>query len=311
MDSTTRSPVLNVIAETINGLSTIRAFGMTTAFAAKGRAALDYNQRFFLMRLDWLSASIIAGVAFLVVASKDSIGVIAAGLALTYASQMTAFFSKMTTSLSFIDNIMTSVERLDHFKTLETEGDTRAVTTTVDASWPAQGVVTFDHYAMRYRDHLDLVLKDVSFTVPAGAKVGICGRTGSGKSSLMVALFRMVEAASGRILIDGKGGNLSVGQRQLLCIARALLRKSRVVLLDEATASIDLTSDRLIQETIKECFGHDVTLLVIAHRLDTILDSDQILVMADGRVAEYGPPSELLANEASAFAQLAKQARLT
>ncbi|KDO18876.1 hypothetical protein SPRG_15704, partial [Saprolegnia parasitica CBS 223.65] len=213
MDSTTRSPVLNVIAETINGLSTIRAFGMTTAFAAKGRAALDYNQRFFLvyrlatrwlqMRLDWLSASIIAGVAFLVVASKDSIGVIAAGLALTYASQMTAFFSKMTTSLSFIDNIMTSVERLDHFKTLETEGDTRAVTTTVEASWPAQGVVTFDHYAMRYRDHLDLVLKDVSFTVPAGAKVGICGRTGSGKSSLMVALFRMVEAASGRILIDG------------------------------------------------------------------------------------------------------------
>ncbi|KDO19675.1 hypothetical protein SPRG_14755 [Saprolegnia parasitica CBS 223.65] len=370
MDSTTRSPVLNVIAETINGLSTIRAFGMTTAFAAKGRAALDYNQRFFLvyqvgtrwlqMRLDWLSAAIIAGVAFLAVATKASIGVAAAGLALTYASQMTAFFSKMTT----------------FFPSLETEGDTQVVTTTVDASWPTQGVVTFDHYAMRYRDHLDLVLKDVSFTVPAGAKVGICGRTGSGKSSLMVALFRMVEAASGRILIDGvdlasidlhtmrsrltiipqdpvlfsgslrfnldpsngssddelwsvlkqvhlgdaistlefevaeKGGNLSVGQRQLLCIARALLRKSRVVLLDEATASIDLASDRLIQETIKECFGHDVTLLVIAHRLDTILDSDQILVMADGRVAEYGPPSELLANEASAFAQLAKQAQL-
>ncbi|KDO29297.1 hypothetical protein SPRG_05834 [Saprolegnia parasitica CBS 223.65] len=386
MDSTTRSPVVNLISETINGLSTIRAFRMSSVFAAKSRAALDYNQRFFLiyrvatrwlqMRLDWLSAAIIAGVAFLSIATKASVGLAAAGLALTYASQMSSFLSRTTMLFSFIDNIMTSVERLEEYNSLETEGDTRAVTTTVDASWPAQGVVTFDHYAMRYRDHLNLVLKDVSFTVPAGAKVGICGRTGSGKSSLMVALFRMVEAASGRILIDGvdlasidlhtmrsrltiipqdpvlfsgslrfnldpsngssddelwsvlkqvhlgdaistlefevaeKGGNLSVGQRQLLCIARALLRKSRVVLLDEATASIDLASDRLIQETIKDCFGHDVTLLVIAHRLDTILDSDQILVMADGRVAEYGPPSELLANDASAFAQLAKQARL-
>ncbi|EQC32351.1 hypothetical protein SDRG_10098 [Saprolegnia diclina VS20] len=386
MDSTTRSPVVNLISETINGLSTIRAFRMSSVFAAKSRAALDYNQRFFLiyrvatrwlqMRLDWLSAAIIAGVAFLSIATKASVGLAAAGLALTYASQMSSFLSRTTMLFSFIDNIMTSVERLEEYNSLETEGDTKLVTATVDASWPMKGVVTFDHYAMRYRDHLDLVLKDVSFTVPAGAKVGICGRTGSGKSSLMVALFRMVEAASGRILIDGvdlasidlhtmrsrltiipqdpvlfsgslrfnldpsnrssddelwsvlkqvhlgdvistlefevaeKGGNLSVGQRQLLCIARALLRKSRVVLLDEATASIDLASDRLIQETIKECFGQDVTLLVIAHRLDTILDSDQILVMADGRVAEYGPPSELLANEASAFAQLAKQARL-
>ncbi|KDO29294.1 hypothetical protein SPRG_20050 [Saprolegnia parasitica CBS 223.65] len=383
MDATTRSPVLNVLSETIHGLSTIRAFRMSSEFAAKSRAVIADNNRFFFayrmlarwlaMRLDWVSCLVVAAVAFLLIACKDAVGPVAAGLALTYASQMTSGLSALTGVYALVDNIMTSVERLEEYNSLETEGDTRVVTTTVDASWPTQGVVTFDHYAMRYRDHLDLVLKDVSFTVPAGAKVGICGRTGSGKSSLMVALFRMVEAASGRILIDGvdlasidlhtmrsrltiipqdpvlfsgslrfnldpsngssddelwsvlkqvhlgdtistlefevaeKGGNLSVGQRQLLCIARALLRKSRVVLLDEATASIDLASDRLIQETIKECFGHDVTLLVIAHRLDTILDSDQILVMADGRVAEYGPPSELLANEASAFAQLAKQ----
>ncbi|OQR85599.1 ATP-binding Cassette (ABC) Superfamily, partial [Achlya hypogyna] len=136
MDSVTRSPVVNSIAETINGLSTIRAFKMTAVFAERGRDVLDYNQRFFLvyrlatrwlqMRLDWLSASIIAGVAFITVASKDSIGVVAAGLALTYAAQMSSFFSKMTSSFSFIDNMMTSVERLEHFKSLAAEGDSRA-----------------------------------------------------------------------------------------------------------------------------------------------------------------------------------------
>ncbi|KAF0712965.1 hypothetical protein As57867_004567, partial [Aphanomyces stellatus] len=106
-----------------------------------------------------------------------------------------------------------------------------------------------------------------------------------------------------------KGSNLSVGQRQLLCIARALLRHSRVVVLDEATANIDLESDRLIQQTIKECFK-DVTMLTIAHRLDTIIDSDRILVLDHGNVVEYDAPSVLLANDNSAFAQLAKQAHI-
>ncbi|OQR87494.1 ATP-binding Cassette (ABC) Superfamily [Achlya hypogyna] len=383
-DSVTRTPVLNLVAETIDGLSTIRAFKMTAAFAERGRIALDYNQRFFLiyrvatrwlqMRLDWLSAAIIAGVSFLSIATRASVGVTAAGLALTYAAQMSAFLSRTTMLFSFIDNIMTSVERLEHYDSLDTEGDSRVVTVTPPVVWPQAGVVQFDNYSMRYRDHLELVLRNVSFTVAGGHKVGICGRTGSGKSSLMVALFRMVEAAAGRILIDGvdlaavdlrklrsrltiipqdpvlfsgslrfnidpageasddalwsvlkqvhladavgldfvvaeKGGNLSVGQRQLLCIARALLRRSKVVVLDEATANIDLESDRLIQQTIAECFG-DVTLLVIAHRLDTILDSDRILVMDRGSVQEYGAPHELLADDSSAFAQLAKQAHL-
>ncbi|CAK4398566.1 unnamed protein product [Aphanomyces euteiches] len=387
LESISRTPVINLISETINGISTIRAFDMTQYFAAKSRQVLDHNQSYFMvyrtssrwlqMRLDWVSAVIIAGVSFISVASKSSIGVTAAGLGLTYASQMSAFLSRVTMSSSMVENIMTCVERLEHYNSLDTEGDKCRETVVAPAEWPAQGTISFESYSMRYRDHLDLVLRDVSFVANSGEKVGICGRTGSGKSSLMAALFRMVEAATGCIKIDGidisqvnlhalrsrltiipqdpvlfsgslrfnidpskqvadadlwnvlkkvhladcleggldfqvaeKGSNLSVGQRQLLCIARALLRQSRVVVLDEATANIDLESDRLIQQTIKECF-RDVTMLIIAHRLDTIIDSDRILVMDRGSVIEYDSPQVLLAKEGGAFAELAKQAHVT
>ncbi|KAH9105370.1 hypothetical protein AeMF1_018781 [Aphanomyces euteiches] len=384
LESISRTPVINIISETINGITTIRAFGMTRTFATKSREVLDHNQSYFMiyrvstrwlqMRLDWISAVVLAGVSFISVASKSSIGVMAAGLGLTYASQMSAFLSRATMNMCTIENIMTCVERLEHYSSLDTEGDTCEEMEVTPAEWPAQGTISFESYSMRYRDHLDLVLRDVSFVANGGEKVGICGRTGSGKSSLMAALFRMVEAASGCIKIDGvdisrvnihalrsrltiipqdpvlfsgslrfnidpskqvvdadlwavlkkvhladcleggldfqvaeKGSNLSVGQRQLLCIARALLRQSRVVVLDEATANIDLESDRLIQQTIKECF-RDVTMLIIAHRLDTIIDSDRILVMDRGSVIEYDSPQVLLAKKGSVFAELAKQA---
>ncbi|OQR85539.1 ATP-binding Cassette (ABC) Superfamily, partial [Achlya hypogyna] len=200
-DSVTKSPVANLISETVDGLSTIRAFKMTRSFAARSRTVLDHNQRFFSvyrtssrwlqMRLDWLSVVIIAGVAFISIASKSFIGVTAAGLAITYAAQTSAFLSRTTMTYSYIENTMTCVERLEHYETLDKEGNSRAVTVTPPVSWPQAGVVQFDNYSMRYRDHLELVLKSVSFTVAGGHKVGICGRTGSGKSSLMVALFRM------------------------------------------------------------------------------------------------------------------------
>ncbi|KAF0684225.1 Aste57867_23788 [Aphanomyces stellatus] len=385
LESISRSPVVNLISETTNGIATIRAFGCADAAAAASRRAIDRAQsvlmlhrtiyRWLEMRLDWVCTIVVAGVALVAVATKASIGLTAAGLALTYASQMSAFLSRATFTWSMIENIMTSVERLEHYNTLDTEGDTQEASIAPSADWPAQGKLEFKDYSMRYRDHLDLVLTNVSFNVAGGQKVGICGRTGSGKSSLMAALFRMVEGANGCIEIDGvniasvalstlrsrltiipqdpvlfsgslrfnvdpsgrasdddlwcvlkkvhladavdglefqvaeKGSNLSVGQRQLLCIARALLRHSRVVVLDEATANIDLESDRLIQQTIKECFK-DVTMLTIAHRLDTIIDSDRILVLDHGNVVEYDAPSALLANDNSAFALLAKQAQL-
>ncbi|KAF0685505.1 hypothetical protein As57867_022550, partial [Aphanomyces stellatus] len=343
MDGIARSPVVTLVGEAINGLSTIRAFKMANQISTKQRVALDRyisfsfaytcSGRWFQLRLDWVSSFVITAVAFIAVFTKNSIGLTAAGLALTYSSQLSTVLSRMAVFVTFVENTMTSVERLGHYNSLAGEdADHEGSDEQVPASWPQQGVIAFNNYSMRYREHLDLVLNEVTFTVNGGEKIGICGRTGSGKSSLMAALFRMVPSATGSITLDGvdistlsvrtlrsrltiipqdpvlfsgslrfnldpsglcsddelwaalkqvqladfvgtlefevaeKGSNVSVGQRQLLCIARALLRKSKVVVLDEATANIDLETDRLIQQKITECFD-GVTRLIIAHRL--------------------------------------------
>ncbi|CAK4629980.1 unnamed protein product [Aphanomyces euteiches] len=330
LESVSRTPVVNLISETNSGLSTIRAFDMTDYLMIYRIAS-----RWLQMRLDWLSAVIIAGVAFIGVATKSSISVTAAGLALTYASQMSAFLSRATFGWSMFDNIMTCVERLDHYNTLDTEGKTQEESATVPKEWPVDGNVSFESYSMRYRDHLDLVLRDVSFVVNGGEKID---GVDISQVNLQTLRSRLTIIPQDPILFSGslrfnidpsqqasdadlwavlkkvhladrleggldfqvaeKGSNLSVGQCQLLCIARALLRQSRVVVLDEATANIDLESDRLIQQTIKDCF-RDVTMLIIAHRLDTIIDSDRILVMDHGSAIEYDSPEVLLANLAA------------
>ncbi|OQS02048.1 ATP-binding Cassette (ABC) Superfamily, partial [Thraustotheca clavata] len=191
LDSITRSPVLNLINETFHGFSTIRVFQSTQAFATKHTQLLDHNQSFYLtyrvasrwmqMRLDWISSLIIAGVAFLTVVTKDSIGIVAAGLSLTYASQLSSTLSNLTSTYANVETIMTSVERLDYFNSLPTEGGSIQPSFTPPSSWPMQGMIQFQNFSMRYRPHLTYALKNVSFTIQSGQKVGICGRTGSGK----------------------------------------------------------------------------------------------------------------------------------
>ncbi|TMW54988.1 hypothetical protein Poli38472_014759 [Pythium oligandrum] len=394
LDSISRSPFLNLVSETIQGIETIRSCKMTSTFERRCHDLLDANgkcfflfqtaSRWFAMRSEWLIATILGGVAILAVATKSSIGAAVAGLSLTYATQLTISFQRMIGLATMTENIMTCFERIAFYDTLDEEGylmsHKHTTSTAVEAQWPRTGAITFENVTMRYRPELELVLKDVSFTVKSGEKIGVCGRTGSGKSSLMSVLFRIVECASGRVLIDGvdistlsvlalrsrltiipqdpmlfsgslrvnldpfdektdaelwdvlkkvhlfdvvqqwgrgleyevaeKGDNLSVGQRQLLCIARALIRQSKVVVMDEATANVDQESDKLIQLTVQESFaGTDTTVLCIAHRLETIMHSDKILVLDAGCVVEYDSPEVLLGKPGGFFQSLVDSSR--
>ncbi|KAE8893583.1 Multidrug resistance-associated protein 4 [Phytophthora fragariae] len=393
LDSTSRSPFLNLVSETISGIETVRAYKMVDQFSSHCEALLNNNAKFFLlfqsssrwfaMRTDWLVSVIIAAVAILAIGTKSSLGAAVAGLGLTYASQLTSSFQRMTTLTTQVENIMTCFERIAHYGSLDEEGYTRTASNkdSLSVDWPRTGAVVFENVSMRYRDDLPLVLKGVSFSVASGEKVGICGRTGSGKSSLMSVLFRVVEIpTTGRVLIDGvdiatitvhqlrtkltiipqdpmlfsgslrmnldpfaeksdaelfqvlrkvhlsdtvaawgkgldyevaeKGENLSVGQRQLLCIARALIRDSKVIVMDEATANVDQESDKLIQQTMKESFGGgDSTVLCIAHRIETIMDSDKILVLDAGEVVEFDTPSALLQVKNGVFKSLVSSSK--
>lgn len=248
-----------------------------------------------------------------------------------------------------------------------------------DSNWPRIGTIKFQNYGLRYRTNVEPVLNDINIEIHDKEKVGIVGRTGSGKSTLTLGLFRIIEADSGQVIIDGKdiskvglhslrqkitiipqdpflfsgslrlnidpfevytddqlwkalelshlkefvsglpnglhfhvaesGENLSVGQRQLLCLARALLRNSKILVLDEATAAIDYKTDNLIQETIRSEFV-ECTVITIAHRLNTILDSDRILVLENGRVIEFDTPSKLLEKQNSVFYGLVESSGL-
>ena len=278
-----------------------------------------------------------------------------------------------------VETSVVAVERLKEYVDIEQEAEWVTNGDKPGADWPTEGSIQFEEYSTRYRRGLELVLRDVSFEVRGSEKIGIVGRTGAGKSSLTQALFRIIEAASGKIVIDGVdiatvglhqlrnkmtiipqepvlfsgtlrmnldpleeytdeklfdalklahldnfvsslkeglehtvaegGGNLSVGQRQLVCLARALLRPTKILVLDEATAAVDLETDELIQATIRKEFSK-ATVITIAHRLNTILDYDKILVINHGRVAEFESPENLLKNKNSMFHDMCKKAGL-
>lgn len=375
LDSISRSPVFALLSETLDGLPTIRAYSAEDKFAERNEELLDRNQRaYFLnfavncwlaLRLEFagtLVASFAALSAVLAHQTTSQSGETFAGMAgvsLSYAFSVTQSLNWSVRMLSQLQTQMVSVERIKTYSEMEIEAALTSVgKLPTQEEWPSQGEVVFRNVNLRYRPGLPRVLRNLSLAIRPREKIGIVGRTGAGKSSLVVALMRLVELDSGSILIDGvdtstlglhdvrgkisiipqdpvlfsgtvrsnvdpfdqytdeqiwtsirrahlgnavtaldgrvdeKGSNFSVGELQLICIARALLKRSRIILMDEATASIDTETDRKIQQSIREEFK-DCTTLTIAHRINTILDADRILVMEKGSVGEFDTPSAL------------------
>jgi ABC-type multidrug transport system fused ATPase/permease subunit len=333
-------------------------------------------QRWLGLRIELLGASITLALTLTIVCANETLGIPAGmvGLviqwAVVFSAALNFFFLRLTESEARI----TSIERIQRATELPQEAEWKTDPSfSLDPSWPSSGVLEFVRVSMRYRKDLPLALNSVSFKLSSGTRCGIVGRTGSGKTSLAAALFRLVEIESGRILLDGvdlsrigladvrgrtnglrvipqdpvlfagtlrdcvdpfkvqpddkilealqavnhdgaherglavlgdpveEGGtNFSVGERQLLCLARAIVEEPRVLVLDEATASVDATTDSFLQTMLRTRF-QNTTMLTIAHRLHTIMDYDVVVVMEDGHAVEFGPPQTLLENPHGVF----------
>uniref|UniRef100_A0A670HUY8 Multidrug resistance-associated protein 1-like n=1 Tax=Podarcis muralis TaxID=64176 RepID=A0A670HUY8_PODMU len=338
LSGATQTPIISHFSETLVGVSTIRAFGHQERFLNQNKDVVNENMvcfynnvissRWLAVRLEFLGNLMVFLAALLAVFAGSKVDSATVGLSITYALNAPWILSNRP-----------------------------------PVGWPKEGIIQFVNFQARYRPDLDLALRDVTFQSCKEEKIGIIGRTGAGKSTLTNSLFRIIERAGGKIIIDGidistiglhdlrgnlniipqdpvlfsgtlrsnldplgrysdlelwdalelcdlknfvqslpkkllheisEGGeNLSMGQRQLVCLARALLRKTKVLILDEATASVDMETDNQVQSTIRSEF-HNCTVLTIAHRLHSILDSDRVLVLNSGRIAEFDTPARLL-----------------
>ncbi|KAI9449895.1 ABC transporter [Lactarius psammicola] len=399
LDSILRSSLYSHFSETLSGIATIRAYGEEDRFFNENRDRVDIenraywmtvtNQRWLGIRLDFLGTLFILVVAALTIGTRFSISPAQTGVTLSYILSVQQAFGLMVRQLGEVENNMNSVERIVYYaRDLEQEPPHEIPEQKPPTLWPSNGRLEINEAVLKYRPELPIVLKGLSMSVEGGEKIGIVGRTGVGKSSIMVALFRIVELVSGSISIDGidisklglndvrkaisiipqdstlfsgtlrfnldpfgqhddarlwdalrrsylvedtnrispvmsevdgkeeklgtgattpnatrftldspieeEGSNLSIGQRSLVSLARALVKDSKILILDEATASVDYETDRKIQETIASEF-RDRTILCIAHRLRTIISYDRICVLDNGKIAEFDVPEVLYA----------------
>ncbi|EEY58782.1 ATP-binding Cassette (ABC) Superfamily [Phytophthora infestans T30-4] len=212
LEGISRSPVYNLLDETLNGVQTIRAFKMQSRFEQMNADAVDENASFFFVywaagrwlavRLDTLSVVVIFVVSLYLVATKGQLGTLLSGISLVYALMLTSMVQSSVRDVDRTDNAMTSVERILHFREIPQEEDSLDASPVNNTLWPSQGAIRFDNLQLKYRPELPLVLCGVTMSVGGGEKLGICGRTGAGKSSLMIALFRICGFESGTIRID-------------------------------------------------------------------------------------------------------------
>uniref|UniRef100_A0A8C1JAS4 Multidrug resistance-associated protein 1 n=1 Tax=Cyprinus carpio TaxID=7962 RepID=A0A8C1JAS4_CYPCA len=367
LESVSRSPVYTHFNETLLGTSVIRAFGEQQRFITESDGRVDHNQKAYF-------PSIVANREVRVCGKLCPL----MSLLVPYFPQVTASLNWLVRMSSELETNIVAVEKVKEYGDTEKEAEWRLEHSTLPAGWPTAGHIEIHNFGLRYREDLELAISDISVNIEGGEKVGIVGRTGAGKSSLTLGLFRIIEAAQGEIRIDGvnvaelglhelrsritiipqdpvlfsgslrmnldpfdgytdedvwralelahlknfvsglpdklnhecsEGGeNLSLGQRQLVCLARALLRKTKILVLDEATAAVDLETDNLIQSTIRTQF-EDCTVLTIAHRLNTIMDYTRVLVLDKGQMAEFDSPSNLIAKK-GIFYKMAKDSGL-
>ncbi|KAH8077273.1 P-loop containing nucleoside triphosphate hydrolase protein [Cristinia sonorae] len=386
LQAASKSPLYTVFSTTLTGLETIRALRVEEHFKKQNDAFLDRSQKPFFYRfggirflrtiLSFIAFVVAVGLSALAIGLRHATSPAFLGLALSNLANLSFGLSNLLISMAQAENGSVSISRVHEISNLPAEEETATVMTPMEkGTWPRQGSVKFENLQMRYKSDLDLALRGVSFSIKAGQRVGICGRTGSGKSSLILALFRAMNRSltAGRISIDETdiqdvpltqlreslslvaqepflwhsslrdnldplrelqdsdiwtalkqvgthdavsalpdrldmvvedGGSFSRGQRQLLCLARVLLRRRKIVILDEASSSLDLETDEKMREVIRSELA-DCTVIAVAHRLATIIDFDMILVMDEGVVVESGTPRELLARPTSRFALLA------
>ncbi|KIW27349.1 uncharacterized protein PV07_07093 [Cladophialophora immunda] len=392
LDSVSRSPIYAHFQESLGGVSTIRAYRQQRRFALENEWRMDANlrayfpsvsaNRWLAVRLEFIgSVIILAAAVFAIISVTTGSGLTAGmvGLAMSYALQITQSLNWIVRQTVEVETNIVSVERVLEYANLPSEAPDVIFKSRPSIGWPAQGQITFKNYSTRYREGLDPVLKDINLNIKAHEKIGVVGRTGAGKSSLTLALFRIIEPISGSISIDGlntssiglldlrrrlaiipqdaalfegtirdnldprhvhddtelwsvleharlkehvssmpgqlnaaileAGSNLSQGQRQLVSLARALLTPSNILVLDEATAAVDVETDRMLQATLRSTIFQNRTIITIAHRINTILDSDRIVVLQQGRVAEFDTPEELI-KKRGLFYELVREAGL-
>eukprot|EP00210_Caulerpa_lentillifera_P002714 g2594.t1 len=387
LDALGLSPIYSHFNESLQGLQTIRAFQKQEFFTGRNESLINRSNqahwplmsinRWLSVRLDSMSAFIVFITAIAVTAfMRTDAGL--AGLALTSALNLTGLINWLIRQVTQLEVSMNAIERITEYKKHPTEKPAVIEGNRPDDDWPRGGAIHVKDLWVRYREGLEPVLKGLEFSTDPHERIGVCGRTGSGKSTLMMALYRIVEPYQGSIEIDGvnaleiglydlrkklslvpqdpvifsgtirsnldpvseqdsdasiwealrqvslhdfisklpgqldaeieEGGqNLSVGQRQLLCMARALLRGSKLLILDEATSNVDNATDAVIQSTIRTSF-RNCTVLTIAHRLHTIIDYDRVMVLENGQIVEFDTPQNLMTKSDGKFAGLVEEA---
>ena len=385
LEAISRSPILNTINETIPGYSSIKAFSKEVNYLDKFYSKINdcFNINTCVKGIKiWLQLMfILLSIFYLIyliiyiLFNEDISTSQSVGITFTYSVILQDNLSWSFAIAADLENIMISLERCLQYTKIESEAPSKINQKDdqlIEKKWPTEGKIKFENYSVKYRPNTEIVLKNLNFEIKGNEKIGVVGRTGSGKSTLGLCLFRILEPLEGTIYIEDEditkigldilrknltiipqnpylmegslrynidpfnkkedqeiisilkkigfeytetddqilkrkiehnGSNLSVGEKQLVCIARAIIRKTKIIIMDEATANIDMKTEEKIQKVLQDSLN-DSTIITIAHRIKSIIDYDKILVIDNGIIIEFDSPQNLLKNEQSLFFEL-------